>query len=83
MLGADRHVIGILSERDIVRTFAEFGADALTKRLAQVITREVVTCGEAETAVSLMERMTTGKFPTRSGGRAGSAGRHRVDRRHH
>ena len=62
VLGADRRVIGILSERDIVRTFAEFGADALTKRLAQVMTREVATCGEAETAVSIMERMTTGKF---------------------
>ena len=62
VLGADRRVIGILSERDIVRTFAEFGADALTKRLAQVMTREVVTCNETETAVSLMERMTTGKF---------------------
>jgi len=62
VLGADRRVIGILSERDIVRTFAEFGAYALTKRLAQVMTREVVTCNETETAVSLMERMTTGKF---------------------
>jgi CBS domain-containing protein len=55
-------VIGILSERDIVRAFAEFGANALTKRLAQVMTREVATCEEAETAVSIMERMTKGKF---------------------
>ena len=62
VLGADRRVIGILSERDIVRAFAEFGADALTKRLAQVMTREVATCGEAETAVSIMELMTTGRF---------------------
>ena len=62
VLGADRRVIGILSERDIVRTFAEFGADALTKRLAQVMTREVVTCSEADTAVAIMERMTAGKF---------------------
>ena len=61
-LGADRRVIGILSERDIVRAFAEFSADALTKRVAQVMTREVATCGEAETAVSIMERMTTGRF---------------------
>ena len=43
-------------------TFVEFGADALTKRLAQVMTREVATCGEAETAVSIMERMTAGRF---------------------
>jgi CBS domain-containing protein len=52
VLGADRRVIGILSERDIVRAFAEFGANALTKRLARVMTREVATCREAETAVS-------------------------------
>jgi CBS domain-containing protein len=63
VLGADRRVIGILSERDIVRAFAEFGADALAKRLAQVMTRDVATCGEVETAVSIMERMTTGKLP--------------------
>jgi CBS domain-containing protein len=62
VLGADRRVIGILSERDIVCAFAEVGAEALTKRLAQVMTREVATCGESETAVSIMERMTTGKF---------------------
>jgi CBS domain-containing protein len=55
-------VIGLLSERDVVRAFAEFGADALTKRLAQVMTREVATCEEAESALSIMERMTTGKF---------------------
>ena len=62
VLGADRRVIGLVSERDVVRAFAEFGADALTKRLAQVMTREVAICGEAESAVSIMERMTTGKF---------------------
>jgi CBS domain-containing protein len=45
-----------------VRAFAEFGAGALTKRLAQIMTREVATCGEAEPAISIMERMTTGKF---------------------
>ena len=57
VLGADRRVIGILSERDIVHTFAEFGSDAPTKRLA----REVATRGEADTAVSIMERMTANR----------------------
>jgi CBS domain-containing protein len=55
-------VIGILSERDIVRALAELGAGALTTPLAQVMTRKVVTCGEAETVGGIMERMTTGKF---------------------
>ena len=62
VLGADQRVIGILSERDIVRTLAELGAAALTTPLAQVMTRKVVTCSEAETVGGVMERMTTGKF---------------------
>ena len=62
VLGADERVIGILSERDIVRALAELGAAALTTPLAQVMTRKVVTCDEAETVGGVMERMTTGKF---------------------
>jgi CBS domain-containing protein len=49
VLGADQRVIGILSERDIVRALAELGAAALTTPLAQVMTRKVVTCSEADT----------------------------------
>ena len=62
VLGADQRVIGILSERDIVRALAELGASALTTPLAQVMTRKVVTCSETETVGGIMERMTTGKF---------------------
>ncbi len=62
VLGADQRLIGILSERDIVRALAELGASALTTPLAQVMTRKVVTCDEAETVGGIMERMTTGKF---------------------
>jgi CBS domain-containing protein len=60
--GAEERVIGILSERDIVRALAELGASALATPLSQVMTRKVVTCGEAETVAGIMERMTTGKF---------------------
>ena len=62
VLGPDRRVIGILSERDIVRVLGEQGAEVLTKPLAQVMTRKVVTCGQTETVGTIMERMTTGKF---------------------
>ena len=62
VLGADQRVIGILSERDIVRSLAELGTAALTTPLAQVMTRRVVTCGESETVGGIMERMTNGKF---------------------
>jgi CBS domain-containing protein len=62
VLGPDRRVIGILSERDIVRSLADEGAGALAQPLAQVMTRKVVTCGQSDTVGVLMERMTTGKF---------------------
>jgi len=62
VLGPDCRVVGILSERDVVRALGEQGADVLTMPLAQVMTRKVVTCGETETVGTLMEQMTAGKF---------------------
>jgi CBS domain-containing protein len=61
VLGADHQVIGILSERDIVRALAERGAGALTEPLARVMTRKVSTCTQSETVNSIMEQMTAGK----------------------
>jgi CBS domain-containing protein len=62
ILGADRRIVGILSERDIVRAIAAHGAAALDAVVSTVMTREVVTCREAETVSSIMDRMTAGKF---------------------
>jgi CBS domain-containing protein len=62
VLGPDRRIVGILSERDIVRVLAEQGAGALTQPLSQVMTRKVFTCSPSETIGVIMERMTAGKF---------------------
>jgi len=62
VLGPDRRVTGILSERDVVRALAERGAGVLKEPLASVMTRKVVTCSQSDTVGALMERMTTGKF---------------------
>jgi CBS domain-containing protein len=62
VLGADQRVIGILSERDIVRALSERSAGALKEPLSQSMTRVVVSCGEADTVSDLMERMTRGRF---------------------
>jgi CBS domain-containing protein len=62
VLGPDRRVVGILSERDVVRALAERGAGVLAQPLAQVMTRRVVTCSPSDSVDVLMERMTTGKF---------------------
>jgi CBS domain-containing protein len=58
----DNHVIGILSERNIVRAVAERGANALAVPVADVMTRKVVTCGMDETVIEIMARMTAAKF---------------------
>ena len=62
ILGADRRVVGILSERDIVRALAERGAAALDEPVSGAMTRKVATAHERETVASIMERMTAGKF---------------------
>jgi len=61
ILGADRRVIGILSERDVVCALAERGAGALEEPVSQTMTRKVSTCNENESVFNIMERMTDGK----------------------
>jgi CBS domain-containing protein len=60
--GAGGRLSGILSERDIVRALSEHGAAALTLPVAQIMTRNVMTCTEDDTCASIMEQMTAGKF---------------------
>ena len=62
VLGPERRVVGILSERDIVRVLAEQGPSVLTAPIAQVMTRKVSTCSESDTVSGIMEQMTKGKF---------------------
>lgn len=62
IVGADRRISGILSERDIVRALANRGAGVLDEPVSQVMTRKVVTCTENEPVAGIMEHMTAGKF---------------------
>ncbi len=62
VLGVDRRIVGILSERDIVRVLAERGASALDEPVSRIMTRNVSICTDRETVSSIMERMTEGKF---------------------
>ena len=62
VLAADHRVIGVLSERDIVRALAERGAGALTEPLARVMTRKISTCTQSDAVNSIMEQMTADKF---------------------
>lgn len=49
---------GIISERDIVRHCAEHGGDAMTAKVADVMTRHVVTAHPGETIDAVLSRMT-------------------------
>jgi CBS domain-containing protein len=62
VLGVDRRIVGIVSERDIVRALGERGPAALDDPVSRIMTRRVSTCTEGETISSIMERMTEGKF---------------------
>jgi CBS domain-containing protein len=55
-------LVGILSERDIVRTIADVGSPGLQIPVEQIMTRNVFTCDVNDSISSLMERMTEGKF---------------------
>ncbi len=60
--GAGNRVVGIVSERDIVRVLVARGAAALGLSLTEVMTRKVVSCVESDMISAIMERMTAGKF---------------------
>jgi CBS domain-containing protein len=58
VVDGDRDVVGIVSERDIVRVVAEEGPDGLNKPVSACMTRDVVFAQPNETVDSLMARMT-------------------------
>lgn len=53
---------GILSERDIVRDLAREGADALGRKVSELMTAKVETCTTGENALTVLTRMTNGRF---------------------
>ncbi len=55
-------IAGILSERDIVRALAREAGGCLTMPVSKLMTEQVETCAPAETANSVLERMTAGRF---------------------
>jgi len=61
-VGADGSLLGILSERDVVRLIAEKGADALASDVGSIMTRQVKTAGEETTVDEAMEIMTRNRF---------------------
>ena len=60
--GIDGKVIGIVSERDIVREIARAGAKVLKEPVASCMTKTVVSCRESDTIDKLMSEMTAHRF---------------------
>jgi CBS domain-containing protein len=58
VLDEDRKVVGIVAERDIVRLVAEAGGEALTRPVADCMTRDVIFATRSETVDDLLGRMT-------------------------
>ncbi|MGF1500943.1 MAG: CBS domain-containing protein [Paracoccaceae bacterium] len=62
VLQSDGAIAGILSERDLVRGIGEAGAAALDRPVAALMTARVECCVPTDTGVSVLERMTAGRF---------------------
>lgn len=54
--------LGILSERDIVRALGRNGASVLDGPISELMTRKLSTCVIGENALTVLERMTEGRF---------------------
>nr|AGZ93919.1 CBS domain-containing protein [Streptomyces sp. WM6352] len=69
---ADQRMVGILSERDLIRELARRGTDLLERRVDEVMTRKVATSRLDEPIASAMARMTRDRhrhLPVVEGGR--------------
>jgi CBS domain-containing protein len=58
----DRRVIGIISERDIVRILAVSGPEIFGDAVEKHMTKDVRTCTESDSVEWLMEEMTSHRF---------------------
>lgn len=57
-----KHPAGILSERDIVRELGKRGVTCMTDTVDTVMTAKLVSCTRSESADSVMQKMTDGRF---------------------
>ncbi|MXU65877.1 CBS domain-containing protein [Oceanomicrobium pacificus] len=57
-----KSVDGILSERDIVREIGKRGPDCLDDTVEAVMTPSVIGCQKSDSVLSVLEKMTSGRF---------------------
>jgi CBS domain-containing protein len=57
-----KHPAGILSERDIVRELGKRGVACMADTVDKVMTSTLIGCTKGESADSVMQKMTDGRF---------------------
>jgi CBS domain-containing protein len=62
IVGGAGEVVGIVSERDVIRQLGERGEAALKEPVSQAMTTSVISCQETSTLEEMMELMTQGRF---------------------
>ncbi|CAN1721504.1 CBS domain-containing protein [Hyphomicrobium sp. 1Nfss2.1] len=62
IVGERGDVVGIVSERDLIRKLGERGPEVLNEPVSQTMTSSVISCQESSTLDELMEVMTQGRF---------------------
>lgn len=90
--GDDGGVLGILSERDIVRGLAEHGTGCLKLKAADLMTSKVISCAADDTIKHVMQVMTENRIrhlPIMAGGALkdiitiGDVVKHRLEEQQH
>ncbi|NLH79811.1 MAG: CBS domain-containing protein [Phyllobacteriaceae bacterium] len=62
LIDAHGGIVGIVSERDVVRALAAEGGKGLDEPVEAYMSAKVVTCTESETTDQVLGRMTNGRF---------------------
>ena len=62
VVGMENRIVGIFTERDLVRSIGGSGAAALEQPVSTMMTANVYRCNEATTVNELMEVMSTRRF---------------------
>jgi CBS domain-containing protein len=62
IVGDDDEILGIISERDLIRAISQCGPEVLKEPTSDFMTKTVVTAGKADTINQLLSEMTTRQF---------------------
>jgi CBS domain-containing protein len=62
IVGDDDKIVGIMSERDLMRAMGEAGPEVLKAPVSDFMTKTVITAGEADTIDKLASEMTIHRF---------------------